>query len=143
MTEEKTSYKVLKKDKAIKVTIGGHEIVALNLPGIQVLELGGTVTTFPVGVGIAGKKGVENNWIAIVKDPKGIVKPYHIWAKDVATAISEASGNDVSNLSIAVSPPDYETLIVDSEEDLKKAYAENWSEPYQYEEGKWILRKPK
>ncbi|MDD2665612.1 MAG: hypothetical protein PHD13_02375 [Methanocellales archaeon] len=143
MPDEETSYEVLAKNRAIKITFGNIKMLAVNLPGTQVLGLDAILKTIPVELEIAGKKGIENNWIVLMKDSKGITKPYDVWAKDVATVISEASENDVSNLSIAVSPPDYETLMVDSEADLKKAYADNWSEPYQYKNGKWILRRLK
>ena len=78
-----------------------------------------------------------------MKDSKGIVKPYNEWAKEIGEEIADASGNYVSNVSIAVSAPSYETLMVDNEADLVKALAEGWAEPYHYTPGKWVLRKPK
>ncbi len=36
-----------------------------------------------------------------------------------------------------------EAIEVENKEDLAKAYADGWSEPFQYETGKWILRRPK
>lgn len=141
--EEETSYKELAKNRAITFTMGGNELIALNLPGMQALGLSGIMNTVPVGIGVKGEKAEENNWLVLMKDTKGIVKPFDVWAKEVGTAIYDVSGNAVSNVSFAVPAPSYETLIVDNEVDLVKAYGEGWSEPYHLKEGKWVLRKPK
>ena len=60
-----TSYKELAKNRAITLTIGGNELVALKLPSKEALGLSGVMNTVPVGIGVKGEKAEENNWLVL------------------------------------------------------------------------------
>ncbi len=137
-----TSVEELSKKRAYKLSIGGYEIVAMKLEGYKALQVAGTLS--PIAVGVKGAKVEGDDWLVIVKDPKGIVQPIETWAKQVSVQIKEVSGGAMVNTVSVLNPSlPYETLRVESEEDLARALEEGWTEPYQYISGKWILRRPR
>jgi ubiquinone biosynthesis protein UbiJ len=69
--------------------------------------------------------------------------PYEVWAKQMAQEIIRISGSDVSTVSVVSSIPSYNTKIVNSVDELAQAYAEGWTEPYQFQSRRWILKKSK
>jgi hypothetical protein len=137
----KTEFKELSKNRTYLFKTGGVEITAMKLEGYKAIQLGGTIS--PVNVGVGGSKEEGDDWLLIVKDRNDIVMPYEVWAKQVAQEITRISGSNVSTVSIVSSIPSYNTKIVDSVEDLAQAYAEGWTEPYQFQSGRWILKKPR
>ena len=106
------------------------------------------VTT--VGIGAEAERAEKDDWIVLVKDQRG-VQPIDVWAKRLASDISNESGSNIGTVSVTSATagstppaaPSYETLKVDNEEDLEKAYAEGWHDPVQYTPGKWMLKRPK
>lgn len=137
---EETYVEELYPKRAYKRSIGSAEIVAMKLEGYKASEVGGAI--FSTGAEVKAGKAETNDWLVVVKDPRGIVQPMEGWVKNVSNAITDASGNEVQNVSVVIPAQNYEVKIIDNEEDLARAYAEGWSEPYQFDTGKWILRKP-
>lgn len=136
---EETEFQELKKNRAYLLKIGGTEISAMKLEGYKATQLGGTVSPYSVGVG--GSKVEGDDWLIVVKDRNDIAMPYEVWANQVTQAISKLSGSNVSTVSVVTSVPSYKTKIVNSIEELAKALEEGWTEPYQFESGRWILKK--
>ena len=145
---EETSFEELAKKRAYKFSHGDVKGVAFKLEGFKASRIAGMVTT--VGFGAEAERAEKDDWIVLVKDQRG-VQPIDVWAKRLASDISNESGSDIGTVSVASAPagstppaaPSYETLKVDNEEDLEKAYAEGWRDPVQYTPGKWMLKRPK
>jgi hypothetical protein len=149
MSEEKeTSFEELAKKRAYKFAHGGVKGVAFKLEGFKSSRLAGMLTT--VGIGAEAERAEKDDWVVLVEDQRG-VQPIDVWAKRLASEISNVSGSNIGTVSVPSAPagstppaaPSYETLKVDNEEDLEKAYAEGWRDPVQYTPGKWMLRRPK
>ena len=138
---EKTEFLELKKNRAYQLKISGTEISAMKLEGYKATQLGGTVSPYSIGVG--GSKAEGDDWLVIVKDRNEIVMPYEVWVTQVASEIATVSGSNVSTISVVSSEPPCQTKIVNSVDELAKAIEEGWREPYQFESGRWILKKPK
>jgi hypothetical protein len=138
---EKTEFKELSKNRAYLIKTAGVEISATKLEGYKAVQLGGTVS--PVSVGIGGSKQEGDDWLLIVKDRNNIVMPFDVWTKRMAQDISEVTGSSINSITVVSSVPSYNTKIVNSVDELAKAIAEGWTEPYQFESGRWILKKSK
>ena len=138
---EKTEFKELSKNRAYLIKTAGVEISATKLEGYKAVQLGGTVS--PVSVGIGGSKQEGDDWLLIVKDRNNIVMPFDVWTKRMAQDISEVTGSSINSITVVSSVPSYNTKIVNSVDELAKAIAEGWTEPYQFESSRWILKKSK
>ena len=138
---EKTEFKELSKNRTYLLKTGEVEITAMKLEGYKAIQLGGTIS--PVSIGAGGSKEEGDDWLLIVKDRNDIVMPYEVWAKQMAQEITRISGSNVSTVSVVSSIPSYNTKIVNSVDELAQAYAEGWTEPYQFQSGRWILKKSK
>ena len=138
---EKTEFKELAKNRAYLLKTGEVEITAIKLEGYKAIQLAGTLS--PVSIGAGGSKEEGDDWLLVVKGENQIVMPYEIWTKRMAQEITNISGSAVSTISVVSSIPSYNTKIVDSVEELAQAYAEGWTEPYQFQRGRWILKKPR
>jgi len=111
------------------------------LEGYKAIQLGGTVS--PVNIALGGSKKEGDDWLLIVKDRNKIAMPYEVWTKQMAQEINKISGSNVSTISVVSNVPSYSTKIVNGVEELAQAYAEGWTDPYQFQSGRWILKKPK
>jgi hypothetical protein len=138
---EKTEFKELSKNRTYLLKTGEVEITAMKLEGYKAIQLEGTIS--PVSIGAGGSKEEGDDWLLIVKDKNDIVMPYEVWAKQMAQEITRISGSNVSTVSVVSSIPSYNTKIVNSVDELAQAYAEGWTEPYQFQSGRWILKKSK
>ena len=98
---KESSVKVLSKNRAYKLSIGGNEIVALKLEGYKASQLGGVLTT--IGVGMEGNKAEMDDWLVVVKDERGIVQPMDVWAEKVSREIANVSGSTVGTVSVTIS----------------------------------------
>jgi hypothetical protein len=138
---EKTEFKELAKNRTYLLKTGDAEITAMKLEGYKAIQLGGTVS--PVNIALGGSKKEGDDWLLIVKDRNKIAMPYEVWTKQMAQEINKISGSNVSTISVVSNVPSYSTKIVNGVEELAQAYAEGWIEPYQFQSGRWILKKPK
>jgi hypothetical protein len=138
---EKTESKELLKNRTYLLKTGGVEITAMKLEGYKAIQLGGTVS--PVNLAVGGSKQEGDDWLLIVKDRNDIVMPYDAWTKKMAKEITTLTGASVGSISVVSSVRAYDTKIVNGEEELAQAYADGWIEPYQFQSGRWIFKKPR
>ena len=60
---DKTTVKELKKNRAYRITMGGVEIVALNLEGFKATQLGGTLSPWEVAAGGEQASAIKCSWL--------------------------------------------------------------------------------
>ena len=147
--EEEFSYEEHGRGRLVRVKLHDHEVIALGLPGRVYEGYGAAFQTYPVGAGIQSERDTQTKWLVFVSDPSHIVKPYEGWAKEAGQAIANASGSYVENLSIlapsgtVLGSGDYDTITVDNEYDLNRAYADGYIYDQFIPPNTYILKRPK
>jgi hypothetical protein len=100
-TSEDFSFEEVAKDRAYTFRHGNVEFAAVKFEGFKASRLGAEITTFRIGG--ESERNEKDDWLIIVKDEEGVVRPLDVWAERAGRDIANVS-SEPGTVSIVVSP---------------------------------------